>query len=108
MIMSVTDIQTTRRGYLLRNAGDGSCPRAAGHGRFRLLRCVPALDARTHPYVAGALSAARLACAVTVLVSSNPAAPLADLADYVVVADTGPEAIAGSTRLKAATAQSSC
>jgi N-acetylmuramic acid 6-phosphate etherase len=57
------------------------------------------------PYVAGALSAARLAGAVTVLVSSNPAAPLAGLADYVVVADTGPEAIAGSTRLKAATAQ---
>jgi N-acetylmuramic acid 6-phosphate etherase len=57
------------------------------------------------PYVAGALRAARQAGAVTVLVSSNPAAPLADLADYVVVADTGPEAIAGSTRLKAATAQ---
>ena len=57
------------------------------------------------PYVAGALSAARLAGAVTVLVSSNPTAPLAGLADYVVVADTGPEAIAGSTRLKAATAQ---
>jgi N-acetylmuramic acid 6-phosphate etherase len=57
------------------------------------------------PYVAGALSAARLAGAATVLVSSNPAAPLANLADYFVVADTGPEAIAGSTRLKAATAQ---
>jgi N-acetylmuramic acid 6-phosphate etherase len=57
------------------------------------------------PYVAGAMSTARLAGAVTVLLSSNPAAPLAGLADYVVVADTGPEAIAGSTRLKAATAQ---
>jgi N-acetylmuramic acid 6-phosphate etherase len=57
------------------------------------------------PYVAGALGAARRAGAVTVLVSSNPSAPLAGLADHVVVADTGPEAIAGSTRLKAATAQ---
>ena len=57
------------------------------------------------PYVSGALRAARRAGAVTVLVSSNPIAPLAGLADYVVVADTGPEAIAGSTRLKAATAQ---
>jgi len=57
------------------------------------------------PYVAGALTAARRAGAVTVLVSSNPVAPLAGLADYVVIADTGPEAIAGSTRLKAATAQ---
>src|SRR6202034_4114735 len=38
-------------------------------------------------------------------VSSNPPALIAGLADYVCVADTGPEAIAGSTRLKAATAQ---
>jgi N-acetylmuramic acid 6-phosphate etherase len=57
------------------------------------------------PYVGGALATARAAGAITVLVSSNAAAPLSGLADYVVVADTGPEAIAGSTRLKAATAQ---
>jgi N-acetylmuramic acid 6-phosphate etherase len=57
------------------------------------------------PYVGGALTAARAAGAVTVLVSSNPAASLRTLADYFVMADTGPEAIAGSTRLKAATAQ---
>jgi N-acetylmuramic acid 6-phosphate etherase len=57
------------------------------------------------PYVAGALRLAQSAGAVTVLVSSNPAAPLAALAEYRVLVDTGPEAIAGSTRLKAATAQ---
>lgn len=57
------------------------------------------------PYVAGALTAARSASALTVLVSSNLAAPIAELADYRLLADTGPEAIAGSTRLKAATAQ---
>jgi N-acetylmuramic acid 6-phosphate etherase len=57
------------------------------------------------PYVAGALGAARKVGAVTVLISSNPAAPLAALADYCLIADTGSEAIAGSTRLKAATAQ---
>ena len=57
------------------------------------------------PYVAGALRRARAAGAVTVLVSSNPAAPLAELADYRLLADTGPEAIAGSTRLKAGTAE---
>ena len=57
------------------------------------------------PYVAGALRRARLAGALTVLVSSNPAAPLAALAQHDVLVDTGPEAIAGSTRLKAATAQ---
>ena len=57
------------------------------------------------PWVAGALRAAREAGALTVLVSSNMTAPLASLADYCVLVDTGPEAIAGSTRLKAATAQ---
>jgi N-acetylmuramic acid 6-phosphate etherase len=57
------------------------------------------------PYVAGALSRARAAGALSVLVSSNLAAPLADLADYSLLADTGPEAIAGSTRLKAGTAE---
>lgn len=57
------------------------------------------------PYVAGALRAARAVGATTVLVTSNPAAPLAPLADIVIAADTGPEVIAGSTRLKAGTAQ---
>ena len=57
------------------------------------------------PYVAGALHAARAAGAPTVLVSSNISAPLAAFADYSLLVDTGPEAIAGSTRLKAATAQ---
>jgi N-acetylmuramic acid 6-phosphate etherase len=57
------------------------------------------------PYVAGALRRARAVGAVSVLVSSNLAAPLAELADYSLLADTGPEAIAGSTRLKAGTAE---
>ncbi|MGN9839329.1 N-acetylmuramic acid 6-phosphate etherase [Nonomuraea sp. H19] len=55
-------------------------------------------------YVAGALRAARAAGALTVLVTSNPDAPLRELAEIVVVADTGPEALTGSTRLKAGTA----
>ena len=57
------------------------------------------------PYVAGALHAARAAGALTVLVSSSLSAPLTAFADYSLLVDTGPEAIAGSTRLKAATAQ---
>ncbi|MGC9668690.1 N-acetylmuramic acid 6-phosphate etherase [Planosporangium sp. 12N6] len=56
-------------------------------------------------YVAGALRAARARGAGTVLVSANPAAPLAAHADVHVAVDTGPEAITGSTRLKAGTAQ---
>ena len=57
------------------------------------------------PYVAGALRAARAGGALTVLVSSNLSAPLTELAERSLLVDTGPEAIAGSTRLKAATAQ---
>jgi N-acetylmuramic acid 6-phosphate etherase len=56
-------------------------------------------------YVAGALARARRAGAVTALFTANPHAPLAALADVVVCADTGPEAITGSTRLKAGTAE---
>jgi N-acetylmuramic acid 6-phosphate etherase len=57
------------------------------------------------PYVGAALTRARALGAVTALITSNPAAPLADLADYPLIANTGPEALTGSTRLKAGTAQ---
>ncbi|GAA4251925.1 N-acetylmuramic acid 6-phosphate etherase [Dactylosporangium darangshiense] len=57
------------------------------------------------PFVGGALRAARSHGAATVLVSANPAAPLAVLADVHIAVDTGPEAITGSTRMKAGTAQ---
>lgn len=57
------------------------------------------------PYVAGALRAARAAGAHTVLISANPEAPLAAEADLHIGLDTGPEVIAGSTRMKAGTAQ---
>lgn len=56
------------------------------------------------PYVEGALRAARAAGAVTALVTSNPNARLAGLADHFLAADTGPEAVTGSTRMKAGTA----
>lgn len=57
------------------------------------------------PYVRGALIEARACAAATVLISSNPAAPLAGLADVHVLLDTGPEVVTGSTRMKAGTAQ---
>ena len=57
------------------------------------------------PYVRGAIEAARRVGAFTALISSNPDAALADLVNVHVLADTGAEAIAGSTRMKAATAQ---
>jgi N-acetylmuramic acid 6-phosphate etherase len=57
------------------------------------------------PYVRAALTMARRAGAATVLISANPASPLAPLADVHVAPDTGPEVITGSTRMKAGTAQ---
>jgi N-acetylmuramic acid 6-phosphate etherase len=57
------------------------------------------------PYVARALRTARAAGAATVLVSANPNATLGREVDVHVAVDTGPEAIAGSTRLKAGTAE---
>jgi N-acetylmuramic acid 6-phosphate etherase len=57
------------------------------------------------PYVGGALETARARGAFTALVSCHPGAPLAALADVHVCVETGAEAIAGSTRLKAGTAQ---
>lgn len=59
----------------------------------------------TTPYVLGALDFARRHGAVTIGVTSNPRSILARRAKIAIVPDTGPEAIAGSTRLKAGTAQ---
>lgn len=57
------------------------------------------------PYVLGALRYARETGAVTVGVSNNSPAPVLDAADIGIPVVTGPEAITGSTRMKAGTAQ---
>lgn len=57
------------------------------------------------PYVAGALRHARQAGALTVALAANPKSVIGDLADVTIEVMTGPEFIAGSTRLKAGTAQ---
>ena len=57
------------------------------------------------PYVVGALRAARGLGACTAALVGNPAGPVAAEADLVIAPQTGPEVIAGSTRMKAGTAQ---
>jgi N-acetylmuramic acid 6-phosphate etherase len=57
------------------------------------------------PYVLGALEFARERGAVTVGVTSNPGSLVARKSRISIAPDTGPEAISGSTRLKAGTAQ---
>jgi N-acetylmuramic acid 6-phosphate etherase len=57
------------------------------------------------PYVLGALEAAKAAGAATVCIVSVPSSELARLAEKEISVIVGPEFIAGSTRLKAGTAQ---
>jgi len=57
------------------------------------------------PYAIGALEVARKIGAFTVAVVNVPQAEMAEHADVTIVAATGAEALAGSTRLKAGTAQ---
>src|SRR5581483_4655533 len=57
------------------------------------------------PYVLGALAAAREAAAITVGLSCHPGSLVSAAADHAVEVVVGPEVIAGSTRLKAGSAQ---
>ena len=59
----------------------------------------------TTPYTIGVLRAASAAGAVTIAVANNPGAPLFEVARHRIMVETGTEAIAGSTRMKAGTAQ---
>jgi N-acetylmuramic acid 6-phosphate etherase len=59
----------------------------------------------TTPYVLGGLRFARRSGAATIGLTSNPDSPLARQVQIAIVPKTGPEAIAGSTRMKAGTAQ---
>lgn len=59
----------------------------------------------TTPYVVGAIGRASDVGALTILITANGDADLVDLVDVPVVVATGPEALAGSTRLKAGSAQ---
>jgi N-acetylmuramic acid 6-phosphate etherase len=57
------------------------------------------------PYTIAAIEAARTAGALTIGISNNPNARLLDAAEHGLVIDTGAEIVAGSTRMKAGTAQ---
>lgn len=57
------------------------------------------------PYVVGAVEYARARGAKTAAITCNMGTSLSQVADITVVAEVGPEVIAGSTRMKASTAQ---
>ena len=56
-------------------------------------------------YVVGALETAKKLGCTTVALTSNPGVAITKIADISIVCDTGPEAITGSTRLKAGNTQ---
>lgn len=57
------------------------------------------------PFTIAAIEYARRAGAKTIAVTSNPGSPLEAEADLAIVVETGPEVLAGSTRMKAGTAE---
>lgn len=57
------------------------------------------------PYTLAALRAARAAGALTIGIASNAGTPILDVAEHPILIETGPEIVAGSTRMKAGTAQ---
>jgi N-acetylmuramic acid 6-phosphate etherase len=76
---------------------------ARGFGAGDLLVGITA-SGRT-PYVLGAVAAAKALGAVTVGISCTPDSELARVVDIAITPVVGPEVIAGSTRMKAGTAQ---
>jgi N-acetylmuramic acid 6-phosphate etherase len=59
----------------------------------------------TTPYTLAGAEAARAKGALIVSLANRPASPLLALADHPILLETGPEALQGSTRLGAGTAQ---
>ncbi|MCW3838118.1 N-acetylmuramic acid 6-phosphate etherase [Sphingomonas canadensis] len=57
------------------------------------------------PYTLAAITAARDAGALTIGIANNPGSALLEAAEFGLLAQTGAEVIAGSTRMKAGTAQ---
>jgi N-acetylmuramic acid 6-phosphate etherase len=70
------------------------------------LDCVVGIAAsgRT-PYVMGAIEYARSVGALTIALTSNPNSQIGKISDHALDIDSGPELLAGSTRLKSGTAQ---
>lgn len=59
----------------------------------------------TTPYVLGALKIAKENGILTGGISCNPGSPLAELVDFPMTPEVGPEFVTGSTRMKSGTAQ---
>lgn len=96
---------------LLRSVEGAEDDDAAGRAEAMALGLGPAdvvisvAASGTTPYTLAVQAVARDAGALTVALASNPGAPLLAQADHPVLLPTGPEFLAGSTRMAAGTAQ---
>jgi N-acetylmuramic acid 6-phosphate etherase len=59
----------------------------------------------TTPYVIGALTECQRRGITTGCITNNPGSPLADVADFPIECEVGPEFVTGSTRMKSGTSQ---
>jgi N-acetylmuramic acid 6-phosphate etherase len=57
------------------------------------------------PFTLAAITAARVAGALTIAIANNSETPILNAAEHSLLCDTGSEIVAGSTRMKAGTAQ---
>ena len=94
-------LERTEDGYVRLDTATGAmtlCREADGR-----LVCAPA--AQESASEVESLRAARAAGALTIGIAGTPEAPLLQAAEHAICLPTGPEVIAGSTRMKAGTAQ---
>lgn len=59
----------------------------------------------TTPYVIGALEGCKRNNILTGSITNNPGSPIAQIADYPIEVEVGPEFVTGSTRMKSGTSQ---
>jgi N-acetylmuramic acid 6-phosphate etherase len=89
-------------------AEDDAAAAVAAIEKLNLTRhdvCIAVSASGTTPFTVAALRAAKARGAQTIGFASNPDAPLLKDADFGVFLDSGPEPVAGSTRMNAGTAQ---
>ena len=85
---------------------EGAARRAVGDAEISSKDAVVGIAASGKtPYTVAAVRGARAAGAFTVGIANNPDTPLLAAAEVALLLDTGPEVLAGSTRLAAGTAQ---
>lgn len=83
--------------------GGAAAMRDAGVGKDDVVIGIAASG--TTPYTVAAIREADAAGALTIGIASNPGTPLLTAAKHAILLDTGAEVVAGSTRMKAGTAQ---